>query len=251
MGEGVVMEFVYCLVYVCLGLGMWGIQWLACVFFHWFLMEVIGMCRLWSSSRLFVLMAPQTPTMITLRGFNIHVHGFFFWLVVCICLFCLSWLKWCIYCGLIWFSLFIWKGWVWVLVGLCFVVAPCMYMMSSHNLARHAHLEVLHMQCSIHGEMVLPWGVLFIVPALVSVKWRVCMHDFSTLVSCRTTTLCLAIQGPLRNNNIIFVKMSHSHVTLFFQGQLSYKSCGVHFNFVNNCILKLILNGHLSYKFIK
>ena len=45
---------------------------------------------------------------------------------------------------------------MWVLVGLCFVVAPCMYMMSSHNLARHAHLEVLHMQCSIHGEMVLP-----------------------------------------------------------------------------------------------
>lgn len=37
----------------------------------------------------------------------------------------------------------------------CFVAALCIYMTSRCNLARHAHFEVLHVQCSIHDGMVL------------------------------------------------------------------------------------------------
>lgn len=38
----------------------------------------------------------------------------------------------------------------------CYVVVPCMNMMFGHGLAMHAHFEVLRVQQSIHGEMVLP-----------------------------------------------------------------------------------------------
>lgn len=38
----------------------------------------------------------------------------------------------------------------------CFVVAPCIYMMCRRNLARHAQFEVLHVHHVIHGGIVLP-----------------------------------------------------------------------------------------------
>jgi hypothetical protein len=38
----------------------------------------------------------------------------------------------------------------------CCVVVPCIYMMFGYGLARHAHFEVLHVEQSIHGGMVLP-----------------------------------------------------------------------------------------------
>jgi hypothetical protein len=38
----------------------------------------------------------------------------------------------------------------------CCVVVPCIYMMFGCGLARHAHFEVLHVEQSIHGGMVLP-----------------------------------------------------------------------------------------------
>ena len=38
----------------------------------------------------------------------------------------------------------------------CYVVYPCISMMFGHGLARHAHFEVLHVEQSIHGGIVLP-----------------------------------------------------------------------------------------------
>lgn len=41
-------------------------------------------------------------------------------------------------------------------------------MMSRHSLARHVYLEVLHVYCNVHGEIVLSWDVLCFTHALVS-----------------------------------------------------------------------------------
>lgn len=59
--------------------------------------------------------------------------------------------------------------------------------------------------------------MLFIVLALVSVKCRVCMDDFSRLVTWWTAMLCLAIQSPLRN---LFSHRERrcGHVSLSFLG---------------------------------
>ena len=38
---------------------------------------------------------------------------------------------------------------------ICFVATSCMYTMSRCILARHTHLEVLHLQRRIHDGMVL------------------------------------------------------------------------------------------------
>lgn len=59
--------------------------------------------------------------------------------------------------------------------------------------AKHVFFEVLHVQLSIHGGMVLSWGVLYFVSALMNVKCLVCMHDLNRLINCYTKTLCLEI----------------------------------------------------------
>ena len=51
-------------------------------------------------------------------------------------------------------------------------------------LVRHLHFGVLHVQLSIHDGMVLSWGVLLFVFAIVSVECpNEYVHDLSKLVS--------------------------------------------------------------------
>ena len=84
-----------------------------------------------------------------------------------------------------WIWVFVCGGWDWglscwfVLVLLqwyryCLVIV----------LVRHVHFGVLHVQLSIHDGMVLSWGVLLFVFAIVSVECpNEYVHDLSKLVS--------------------------------------------------------------------
>ena len=59
-------------------------------------------------------------------------------------------------------------------------------------------------------------------------------------------------QDRLDKSNIVFMKTSHSHVTLFFyKADLVSSLVECTSNLEENYILKLILYGHLRYKFIE
>jgi hypothetical protein len=83
--EGVLYKFVCCLVFICLGLGLRSNQWLTCVCCSLFfgMNVMMGMCKLWSCSRLFVWIAPLTLVVITFKGFTIHPR-IYIYMVLCV-----------------------------------------------------------------------------------------------------------------------------------------------------------------------
>lgn len=124
------------------------------------LIEGLGICKLLSSSRLFVWMVPLTLAVMTLRWLTCHPYA------------------WIAYV----------KGLLYGEVGyeengpLCSNATPFILMMFGLGLARYVHFEVLHVHLGNHGGMVLSWGVLLFVPTLVSMRCLVCVHDLSRLV---------------------------------------------------------------------
>ena len=74
--------------------------------------------------------------------------------------------------------------------------APLIYKMYGLSLARMEHFVLWHVHVRIHGGMMLSQGPFLLLPALVSVRCLVCVHDlskFDTLLHCG-----LLFLSPLR-----------------------------------------------------
>lgn len=67
---------------------------------------------------------------------------------------------------------------------ICSRDAPLIYRMYGLSLARMEHFVLWHVHVRVHGGMMLSQGTLLLLPALVSGRCLVCVHDLSRFDDC-------------------------------------------------------------------